>query len=95
MWSYNYSSGSWLRCSETGVNTGSNYIWARIRASGTTPDFSYLSGQGFGGGGTPAGGGGGGAPVFPSVYIGIAAAMGAGIMAYFIHRRMASQKQQN
>jgi len=95
MWSYNYSSGSWLRCSETGVNTGSNYIWARIRASGTTPDFSYLSGQGFGGGGTPAGAGGGGAPVFPSIYVGIAAALGAGIIAYFIHRRMASQKQQN
>jgi len=91
MWSYNYSGGSWVRCSDTGVNTGSNYIWARIRASGTTPDLSYLSGQGFGGGGTPAGGGGGGVPVFPSLYIGIGAALGAGILAYFVSRRLARQ----
>lgn len=47
-----------------------------------------------GGPGWPGGGGGSSAPVFPSVYVGIAAALGAGIIAYFVHRRMTSQKQQ-
>jgi hypothetical protein len=96
MWSYNYSSGSWLRCSDTGVNTTSNYIWARIRASGpsgTTPDLSYLSGQGFGGGGTPAGaGGGGGVPPFPSIYVGIGVALAAGMAGYFVHRRLVAHR---
>ena len=53
VWSYRYSGGTWAQCSDSGVDTGSNFIWARIRASGTTPDFTYLNGQGFGGGGSP------------------------------------------
>jgi hypothetical protein len=42
----------------------------------------------------PSGGGGGlgvGVPVFPSIYIGIAAAVGAGIVAYFVRRRLVRQ----
>jgi hypothetical protein len=37
----------------------------------------------------PSGGGGGatGVPVFPNIYIGIAAALGAGVLAYFVRRR--------
>jgi hypothetical protein len=36
----------------------------------------------------PTGGGGGSVPVFPSIYIGIGAALGAGILAYFARRRL-------
>jgi hypothetical protein len=36
-------------------------------------------------------GGGGSVPVFPSLYIGIAAALGAGILAYFVRRRLTVQ----
>ena len=42
------------------------------------------------GGPGPTSGGGQSAPVFPSIYIGIAAALGAGIVAYFVRRRLAS-----
>jgi hypothetical protein len=31
-------------------------------------------------------------PVFPSVYIGIAAALGAGVLAYFVRRRLVKQE---
>lgn len=42
----------------------------------------------------PSGGSGGAhsAPVFPSIYIGIGAALGAGIVAYMVRRRLISQK---
>jgi hypothetical protein len=39
----------------------------------------------------PSGGGGHSAPAFPSIYIGIAAAMGAGALAYLISRRLAGR----
>jgi hypothetical protein len=39
----------------------------------------------------PSGGGGRSAPVYPSIYIGIGAAFGAGIVAYLLGRRLASQ----
>ena len=85
---------TWRLCGDTGVNTTnasgySGYIWAHITAT-STPNLSYLSGQQFGGGGQGGGGAGGGAagvPVFPNTYIGIAAALGAGILAYFARRR--------
>jgi hypothetical protein len=42
--------------------------------------------------GPPSGpSGGGGVPVFPSVYIGIGAALGAAIVAYFVRRRLVRQ----
>ena len=37
----------WVLCSDTGVNTVENYIWARIRAD-TTPSLSDLTGTPFG-----------------------------------------------
>ena len=40
-----------------------------------------------GGPGYPLGGTGG-APVFPNIYIGIGAALGAGVLAYFVRRRL-------
>jgi parallel beta-helix repeat protein len=93
---WNHSTLSWVQCSNSNVNTTSNYIYADITGS-SSPTLSYLTGQGFGGGGNPLGGGGGGtsAPAFPSIYVGTGVALGAGVIAYFVHRRMASQKQQN
>lgn len=41
----------------------------------------------------PEPGGAHSAPVFPSIYIGIGAALGAGIVAYFVRRRLIAQKQ--
>ena len=42
----------------------------------------------------PSGSGGGGhsAPVFPSLYVGIGAALGAGIVAYAVRRRLATRR---
>jgi len=42
----------WKECSDSGVNTDSTngysgYIWAKIRATGTTPSLEYLQGGGF------------------------------------------------
>ena len=37
----------WNECSDSGVNTDSNYIWAKIR-NNTTPSLAYLQGQEFG-----------------------------------------------
>ena len=41
----------------------------------------------------PEGGGGGaaGVPVFPNIYVGMAAAVGAGIVAYFVRKRLINQ----
>jgi hypothetical protein len=41
--------------------------------------------------GDPPAPGGGGVPVFPNIYIGIAAALGAGVLAYFVRRRLIHQ----
>lgn len=40
----------------------------------------------------PGGGGAAGVPVFPSVYVGIGAALGAGILAFFVRRRVIHQR---
>jgi len=40
---------AWLPCSDTGVDTTANYIYATLTAT-TTPDLSYLRGGPFGGG---------------------------------------------
>jgi hypothetical protein len=45
-----------------------------------------------GGGGGAAGGGASGVPVFPNIYVGIAAAVGAGILAYFVRRKLIYQR---
>jgi hypothetical protein len=46
-----------------------------------------------GGPGNPSGGGAAGVPVFPNIYIGIAAALGAGVLAYFARKRIIHQEQ--
>ncbi len=50
---YWWDGAAWVECSNTGVNTVLNYIWAIITAT-STPNLAQLSGQGFGGGGNPA-----------------------------------------
>ena len=59
-----WNGAAWADCSDSGVNTGGNYVWAKIRDD-TIPDLSYLEGGVFGTLGTTLPsrrGGGGGAP---------------------------------
>jgi hypothetical protein len=78
-----------------GDNDGDNIITIQLTDNGTgdsdpTPGRIHDDG----GPGNPPqqpGGGGVGVPVFPSVYIGIAAALGAGVLAYFVRRRLIQQ----
>ena len=44
---YWWDGSAWVPCSDTGVNTRENYIWAKIRAD-TTPSLSDLKGTPFG-----------------------------------------------
>jgi len=44
----------WNECSDSGVNTDSDYIWAKIRATGTTPSLAFLQGGTVVGRGTPS-----------------------------------------
>jgi len=53
---YWWNGAIWVVCSDTGVNTDENYIWARIRAD-TIPSLSDLSGTVFGAAGKPPVGG--------------------------------------
>jgi len=53
---YWWSGTDWIVCSETGVNTEENYIWARITRD-TTPSLSDLTGTPFGAAGRPPVGG--------------------------------------
>lgn len=46
---YYWDGSNWVQCSNTGVNTVLNFIWAVIDST-TRPDLSYLSGGPFGGG---------------------------------------------
>lgn len=47
---YWWTGSAWQVCSDTGVDTVNNYIWARITAT-STPNLSQLVGSIFGGGG--------------------------------------------
>ena len=49
---YWWSGTAWLECSDTGVNTVENYIWAHISAT-TTPSLADLAGTPFGAAGKP------------------------------------------
>jgi len=53
---YWWNGAIWVVCSDTGVNTDENYIWARIRAD-TIPSLSDLTGTVFGAAGKPPVGG--------------------------------------
>ena len=67
----------------TSVDTGANII----HGSDSTLSWWWIGDPP-----DPSAGGGGAtsaAPAFPSIYVGIGAALGAGILAYFVRRRMA------
>ena len=49
---YYWDGATWAVCSNTGVNTAANYIWAIISAT-TTPTLAFLLGGPLGGGGNP------------------------------------------
>jgi len=70
----------------TSVNTVNNIIYG---------EDSVLSWWQLGDPPEPGGGGGsgGGVPVFPNIYVGIGAALGAFILAYFISRRLVSARE--
>jgi len=53
---YWWDGSAWIPCSDTGVNTRENYIWAKIRAD-TTPSLTDLTGTPFGAAGKPPVGG--------------------------------------
>ena len=79
-----------------GDNDGDNVITITLVDGGLGDDDLEANGtivdQGGPGWPWPSGGGGGhSAPVFPSIYIGIGAALGAGILAYSVRRRMGNK----
>jgi len=79
---YRWDGSSWTLVAESGVDTTQNYIWANL--------YSF---SGYGPMGDPLGGGGfAPVPVSPNIYIGIATALGAGILAYFIRRKLIYQR---
>ncbi|MBS7629015.1 hypothetical protein KEJ23_03460 [Candidatus Bathyarchaeota archaeon] len=45
---YWWTGSGWVACSDTGVDTVKNYIWARITAT-STPNLNQLTGTPFGG----------------------------------------------
>jgi hypothetical protein len=54
-----WNNTAWIQCSDSGVNTASTngysgYMWAKIRATGTTPRLADLQGTEFGGYGHPS-----------------------------------------
>jgi hypothetical protein len=78
-----------------GDNDGDNVITITLIDGGLGDDDLLANGTIIDQGGPgwpfpPAGGGGSGVPVFPSIYIGVGAALGAGVLAYFLRRRLAA-----
>ena len=64
---------AWVQCSDSGVNTASTngysgYMWAKIRATGTTPSLDDLQGDEFGGYGHPSETPGGGCFIATAAY---------------------------
>jgi hypothetical protein len=65
----------------TGIDTANNIVYVEV--SSLSPFFL----------GDPVGGGGASSvPVFPNIYVGIAAALAAGVIAYFLRRRLVRQE---
>jgi len=98
-WKYGPTStaplGEWYQI-PMGDNDGDNVITITLTDGGWGDDDRSPNGtivdQGGPGWPGPSGGGGGhSAPVFPSIYIGIGAALGAGIVAYAVRRRLAAR----
>jgi uncharacterized repeat protein (TIGR01451 family) len=74
---YHYTEGAWQQV-PTAVDTANDILTATL--SSLSPNGAF--------GDPPARG----VPAFPSVYVGVAAALGAGILAYFACRRLVDQK---
>ena len=78
-----------------GSDDGDNVITITLQDGGLGDDWwiadTVIVDQG-GPGWGPAGGGATGVPVFPTWYIGIAAALGAGVLAYLYRRRALGRK---
>jgi hypothetical protein len=75
---FHWQGDHWVNVT-SGVDTANNRVCGQVAS--LSPFFI----------GDPSGGGAGdaaGVPVFPSVYIGIGAALGAGIVAYLIRKRL-------
>lgn len=98
-WKYGPTStapaGEWYQIA-MGNNDGDNAITITLTDGGLGDDiFGIQDGmivdQGGPGWPGPTGGGASSAPVFPSVYIGIGAALGAGLAAYALRRRLAAR----
>jgi len=82
-----------------GSNDGDNVITITLTdggwgddVCGTGTEDGMIIDQGGPGWPGPFGAGGGGVPIFPSIYIGIGAAFGAGILAYFMRKRLATHR---
>jgi hypothetical protein len=91
-WKYDPING-WNQIGYTAVNA--HEIAITLADDGTNGDLVAVDGVindpgGLGGFG-PSGGGGAGVPMFPSIWVGISAALGAGIVAYFVRRRVSSK----
>jgi hypothetical protein len=73
-----------------GDNDGDNVITITLTDGGWGDDDLTADGTIIdqGGPGWPGPSGGGGVPVFPSIFAGIAAALGAGVLAYLLSRRL-------
>ncbi|MDH4291690.1 MAG: Ig domain-containing protein, partial [Dehalococcoidia bacterium] len=50
---FSWNGTAWLQCSNSGINTASDYIWARI-SNNSTPSLADLRGTPFGGYGLPS-----------------------------------------
>ena len=70
---YHYTEGAWQQV-PTAVDTASNILTATLSSLSPNGAFGDPKARGV--------------PAFPSVYVGIAAALGAGILAYFVRRRL-------
>lgn len=85
--------GEWYQI-YMGDNDGDNVITITLTDGGTGDDDLVANGtivdQGGPGWPWPTGGGGHSAPAYPSIYIGIGAAIAAGILAYFVRRKLAA-----
>jgi hypothetical protein len=80
-----------------GDNDGDNVITITLTDGGLgdddlTPNGVIVDQGGPGWPPIPSGGGAHNAPVFPSIYVGIAAALGAGVLAYALRRRLAAHR---
>ncbi len=94
-WKYLPTSGEWQEIPWTRIS--SNTISITLKDGGLGDDDQSANGTivdpgGLGDPPTPSGGGAHSAPVFPNIYVGIGAALGAGIVAYFVRRRLIAQK---